>query len=137
MSTSATGTGPSIRVVLVDDSPEFLAQASQLVAATASLKLVGTAASATEALTLLEYSAVDLVLMDLRLPGMGGLAATSWIKRRSPQAPKVVVVTLHDDPEYRRAALRAGADGFLAKADLGAGLGPLVAALFAVPENNA
>lgn len=126
-----------IRVVLVDDSPEFLVQACDLVATTDSLEIAGTASSAREAFALLDRTPVALVLLDLHMPGMGGLAATKRIKQRGAGAPKVVIVTLHDGPEYRAAARSAGADGFLAKADLGSGLAVLLAALFTAPEANA
>ena len=56
----------------------------------------------------------DLVLMDLRLPGMNGLEATRQIKARS-QAPAVIMVTADDTPECRAAASAAGTDGFVGK----------------------
>ena len=71
----------------------------------------------------------DLVLMDWTMEGMSGLEATRQLKSR-PLAPRVVLVTGSDTPEYRRAALAAQADGFLAKPDLLHGLAPLVGALF-------
>lgn len=66
------------------------------------------------ALDLIAKTRPDVVLADLAMPGMNGLELTRRIKaQRDP--PRVVVLTLHDEPEYRTAAARAGADGFVAK----------------------
>jgi DNA-binding NarL/FixJ family response regulator len=121
----------AIRVVLVDDSADFLAQARDLVASTPGLQVAGAVMSAAQALLLLSHVPADLVLMDLRLPGMDGLEATRHIKAQGGGTPRVVIVSLHDGPEYRRAAQAAGADGFIAKADLGASLARGIAPLFA------
>lgn len=56
------------------------------------------------------------MLMDLVMPGMNGLEATRRIKTQSG-APRVVILTLHDDLEYRAATKAAGADGFIAKSE--------------------
>lgn len=125
-----------IRVVLVDDSADFLAQARRLVEASGELELAGTAKSAAAALALLESKPADLVLMDLRMPGMGGLEATARIKSAHGGGPKVVILTLYDGAEYRLAARRAGADGFLAKADWTGSLAPLLDQLFAPVESG-
>jgi DNA-binding NarL/FixJ family response regulator len=124
-----------IRVLLVDDSYDFLEQARHVVRADARLALAGWVHSAYDALRLLEAVEVDLVLIDLRMPGMNGLEATARIKREE-RAPKVVVVTLYDAPEYRRAAEKAGADGFVDKLELVGALAPLVTRLFAAGEER-
>jgi DNA-binding NarL/FixJ family response regulator len=125
-----------VTVVLVDDSEEYLEQACRLVTALPGLQLVGWAVSGHEVLAVLDRFPADLVLVDLRMPGMGGLEATIRLKLLAP-ATKVVVVTLHDEPEYRRAAERAGADGFLPKSELVDGLAPLVDRLFPQAKGDA
>src|SRR5690606_7313376 len=72
----------------------------------------------------------DLVLMDVAMPGLNGLCATGRIKAQA-DAPRVVIVTLHDSLEDRAAALAAHADGFVAKAQFCQQLGPLISRLFA------
>lgn len=59
----------------------------------------------------------DLVVMDVRMPGMDGLAATRAIRQRDPHA-RIVVVTEYGDDQSRAAAIEAGASGFLRKLDL-------------------
>lgn len=106
-----------VRVLLVDDNPGYLEAAARLLAADPAVHVLGEAGTGEEALAMLNRTQPDVVLMDLSLPGMSGLEATRRIKAR-PGAPKVVIVTLHDEPEYRAAALGAGADEFVGKADL-------------------
>jgi DNA-binding NarL/FixJ family response regulator len=132
---SPFGRDRPLRVVLVDDNADFLAQARRLVEASSALELAGAATSAPAALALLESEPADLVLMDLRLPGMSGLEATSRIKRADGASPKVIILTLYDGAEYRLAAQRA--DGFLAKADWIGGLARLLDELFAPVESGA
>jgi len=120
---------PAIRVFLVDDSREFLQFTRALLDELTNLEVVGSATSAEEAFTSIERLRPDLVLMDWAMAGMSGLEATRLLKDR-PAAPRVVLVTGSDTPEYRRAAEAAQADGFLAKPDLLQGLAPLVGRLF-------
>ena len=63
-----------------------------------------------------ESLAPDIVLIDLIMPVMNGLDATRQIKS-GLTPPRVIIVTMHDDPGYRRSAELAGADGFIFKAD--------------------
>lgn len=119
----------SIRVLLVDDNAAFLDAATKFLQALAGVEVVARAASGAEALTLAAALKPDLVLMDLVMPGMGGIDATGAVKR-SRHAAKTVVLTLHNTQAYRACALKAGADGFIAKDDLVAELPPLIESLF-------
>ncbi|MFO7602344.1 MAG: EAL domain-containing protein [Gammaproteobacteria bacterium] len=118
-----TTAGQPSTVLMVDDSAEFIATATRLLAQHADIELVGTARSATEAFQKIETLHPDLVLMDIVMPDMNGIEATRHIKRRD-HAPRVVMLTLHDNTEYRYYAQLAGADGFIAKQDLATALGP-------------
>jgi DNA-binding NarL/FixJ family response regulator len=102
------------RVLLVDDSAAFLESATLLLSAAAGLTVVGRARSGEEAVAEAERLLPDLVLMDVQMPGIGGLEATRRIKARA-HAPRVILLTMHDTPEYREAAEAAGANGFLSK----------------------
>lgn len=105
-----------IRILLVDDSPEFLKSASTLLARDNRVIVVGHASSGLEALEMVSKHRPDLVLMDLTMPTMNGLDATRAI-RKLPSSPPVIILTLHDNHEYIAAARDSGAIGFISKAD--------------------
>ena len=123
-----------LRILLVDDSAEFLESAARLLMLHQDLAIVGRAASGSSALEQVATLSPDLVLMDLAMPGMNGLEATRQIKAQ-PAAPCVVIMTLYDVAEYRAAARAALADGFIAKSSIRSQLLPLLASLF--PDRKA
>jgi DNA-binding NarL/FixJ family response regulator len=106
-----------IRTVVVDDSPIILKTLSLFLEHKAGFQLVGTATDGQHALNRVIELQPDLVLMDLRLPGMSGLEATRHIKAGA-QAPAVILVTAEDNPACRAAAHAAGIDGFVGKQHL-------------------
>ena len=118
-----------LRILLVDDSAEFLESAARLLMLHQELCIVGCAASGSAALEQVAVLNPDLVLMDLAMPGMNGLETTRQIKAR-PAAPRVVIMTLYDVAEYRAAARAATADGFIAKSSIRSQLLPMLAGLF-------
>jgi two-component system invasion response regulator UvrY len=118
-----------IRVLLVDDNAQFLRTASRLLAKDARIIIAGEVQSGHEALELVKEEAPDLVLMDLAMPGINGLDATRQIKQHT-NAPLIIILTFYDNAEYRDAARLAGADGFVAKSELGTKLAPLIQGLF-------
>jgi DNA-binding NarL/FixJ family response regulator len=120
---------PAIRALLVDDNAEFLKSTADFLFGRPDLELIGWTTSAAEALDIVRSGEVDLVLMDLVMPGMSGLEATRRIKERAAPT-KVVMLTLHDGPEYRDAAAAAGADGFVPKSEMGSRLIPVLDSLF-------
>ncbi len=113
------------RILLVDDSPVFLAAAVSLLPASEGIEVVGTAGSGREALERVAVLKPDLVLMDLAMPDMNGLEAISRIAAM-PDRPRVILMTGYVERAYRAAALRVGADGVLQKADLNEQLLPLI-----------
>ncbi|MEW2382053.1 response regulator transcription factor [Micromonospora sp. NPDC047707] len=104
----------SIRVLLVDDQPLVRAGLRVLIADTPDLVVVGEAGNGTDAVRLARDAAPEVVLMDLRMPGTDGIAATRAITAQGGPA-RVLVLTTFDDDEHVHAALRAGASGFLVK----------------------
>ncbi|MCI0390916.1 MAG: response regulator transcription factor [Acidobacteria bacterium] len=118
-----------MRILLVDDNPKFLEAASRFLSVVPEVEIVACVFSGREAVEQSAQLQPDLVLMDLVMPGMDGLAATREIKAQ-PDAPRVIIVTLHKHQEYRAAAEAVGADGFLSKSEFGAQLLLLIRALF-------
>jgi DNA-binding NarL/FixJ family response regulator len=122
-----------VRVLLVDDSPTFLQSAAQFLSGHNGIAVSGQARSGQEAVAQVQRLQPDLVLMDVAMPGLSGLEATRLIKRL-PEPPRVIIVTMADDPEYRVVAAEAGADGFVPKPRCRTELLPLIQALFALPD---
>lgn len=119
-----------IRALLVDDNPEFLAFASRYLAADDCIAVTATARDGAEALELAAKLNPDLVLVDLAMPAMSGLEVARRLKKR-PGGPRVVILTMYDNPQYVEEASRVGADGFVTKAELDEKLLPVIHALFA------
>jgi DNA-binding NarL/FixJ family response regulator len=115
-----------IRAVLADDNPEFLDAIHRFLGAHAPrIRIVGEARTGQEALGLVEVLKPDVLLLDLEMPDMKGLAVLRRSKTVQP-TPCVIVVTLHDQDEYRSAAMEAGADGFVSKHAIATELMPLI-----------
>jgi DNA-binding NarL/FixJ family response regulator len=105
-----------IRVALVDDQALVRAGFASLVHATDDLTLVGEAADGTEAIDLVRRARPDVVLMDIRMPGLDGLEATRQIVADPDTgSARIIVLTTYELDEYVFEALRAGASGFLTK----------------------
>ncbi|MCM3781228.1 response regulator [Microbacterium hydrocarbonoxydans] len=103
-----------IRVVLVDDQALFRAGIRMLIASQPDLDVVGEAGNGQEAIELVRSVRPDVVLMDIRMPVMDGLAATAEILAQ-PDSPRIVMLTTFDLDEAAARAIRQGASGFLLK----------------------
>jgi len=103
-----------IRVLIVDDHTLVRAGIRSLLALVADIEVVGEASDGKEALKKVGELAPDVVLMDLAMPGMGGLEATRRIRKRFPGI-KVLALTQYDDSEYVIPVIEAGACGFVTK----------------------
>ncbi len=104
----------TVRVVVAEDQDLVRAGLVMIVESQDDLAVVGEAADGAQAVEVVARTKPDVVLMDVRMPGMDGIAATAQIVERMP-ASRVIVLTTFDRDEHAFAALRAGASGFLLK----------------------
>jgi DNA-binding NarL/FixJ family response regulator len=104
----------TIRVLIADDQRVVREGLSMLVALIDDVQVVGTACDGAEAIRLAEAHRPDVVLMDLRMPGIDGIAATAELRERAPAA-RVLVLTTYADQDVIVPALQAGARGYLTK----------------------
>lgn len=102
------------RVVVVDDQRLICESIAALLDLQPGIAVVGTAADGVEAIEVVERVKPDVVLMDVRMPRMDGVAAAAELARIAPEC-RVVMLTTFDDERYVRGALRAGASGYLLK----------------------
>lgn len=105
---------PALRVLLVDDHVLIRTGNALILDSTDDITVVGEAGTGEEAITLVDHLHPDVVLMDVRMPGIGGIEATRRIVKSEPRT-KVVVLTTFDLDEYAFNSLQAGASAFLLK----------------------
>ncbi|MGB6456735.1 MAG: response regulator transcription factor [Streptosporangiaceae bacterium] len=104
----------TIRVVLADDQPLVRAGLRRMIEQTPDIDVAGEAGTGAEAVQLARDTSPDVIVMDIRMPGMDGIEATQMITAGDVRA-RVLVLTTFDDDDYVYGALRAGASGFLVK----------------------
>ncbi|ANF31472.1 DNA-binding response regulator [Leifsonia xyli] len=105
-----------IRVAVADDQALFCAGVQMMIESQPDLAFAGAASDGLEAVALARTGAADVLLMDLRMPNLDGIAATATIRREAAAGlPRIVVLTTFERDDAVAAALRAGADGFLLK----------------------
>lgn len=105
-----------IRVLLADDHPVVRAGLAGLFADEPEFEVVGQAADGAEAVALAAHARPDVVLMDLRMPVLDGVAATAQILASPPPVPRVLILTTYETDDQILAAIEAGAAGYLLKA---------------------
>jgi DNA-binding NarL/FixJ family response regulator len=108
------GTGRAIRVVIVDDDALVRSGLSMLLGGAAGIEVVGEAADGAGVLAAIDRHHPDVLLLDLRMPNVDGIAALGLL-RGQPTPPAVVVLTTFDTDDHLLQALRNGAAGFLVK----------------------
>jgi len=107
--------GRVVRVLIVDDHEVVRTGLERMLSKSAGLQVVGSASSGEEALELAHSLSLDVVLLDLSLPGMHGLEVISRLVQELENPPKIIVLTVHDDDDIVLGAVRGGADGYLLK----------------------
>lgn len=102
------------RVLLADDHAVLRAGLRLLLTGQNEFEVVAEASTGSEALSLAEKLQPDLILLDLSMPGLGGMDVLPALRKVTPSA-KILILTMHDDPQYLRQALKQGASGYVLK----------------------
>lgn len=105
---------PQVKLLIADDHAVLRAGLRMLLDAQADMQVVAEASDGSQVLGLLADLQPDILLLDLSMPGLGGLEALPLIRRQYPQV-RVLILTMHDDESYLRQALREGASGYVLK----------------------
>jgi DNA-binding NarL/FixJ family response regulator len=105
----------SVRVIVADDHQVIRTGYAALLDTQPDFTVVGTACDGAEAVSICRELSPDIVLMDVRMPGMDGIEATRQLTESTVDGPRVLILTTFDLDEYVYDALRAGASGFLLK----------------------
>jgi two-component system response regulator NreC len=105
---------PPIRVLLADDHAVLRAGLRLLLTEQNEFEVVAEASTGSEALSLAEKFQPDLILLDLSMPNLGGMDILPTLRKMVPSI-KILILTMHDDPQYLRQALKHGASGYVLK----------------------
>ncbi|HZU76296.1 MAG TPA: response regulator transcription factor, partial [Dehalococcoidia bacterium] len=103
-----------IQILVVDDEPLVRSGVRMILESEADLEVVGEAPDGNEALAQAQALAPDVVILDIRMPGMDGIETTRRLLQRA-DPPRILILTTFDLDEYVYEALKAGASGFILK----------------------
>lgn len=120
------------KVLLVDDHDLVRTGIKRLLDDVNDIEVVGEATCGEDAIKMVSQHDLDVVLMDINMPGMGGLEATRKLQSLHPEL-KVIIVTMHEDDLFAQRLLKAGATGYLTK---GAGVDEIIHAIREVRQNR-
>jgi pilus assembly protein CpaE len=110
--------GDKVRVLIVDDVADTRENVRKLLQFEADIEVIGAAKTAQEGIDLAKQLDPDVILMDINMPDMDGIAATEAVHQKSPQS-QVVILSVQGDQNYMRRAMLAGARDFLTKPPMG------------------
>lgn len=116
------------RIVIADDHAMFRQGLKHTIDGKSGIVIVGEACDGRELLDLMEKMDVDIVIVDISMPGLKGLEAAREIQRNYPDV-KVLFLTMHNDMEYLRQAIAVGAEGYVLKEKMDTELFPAIQAI--------
>ena len=119
-----------IKTLIVDDNNLFRCQIKRMLETNSDIEIIGEAVDGQDAVRKARALQPDVVLMDIRLPGMNGIEATTILRRIMPDV-KIVMLTIYDIDEYREAAKTCGVSCFILKKSLKTELVPAIKEAFA------
>jgi DNA-binding NarL/FixJ family response regulator len=108
------GSDNNIRILIVDDHPVVRVGLASMLATQPGIEVIGSVASGQEALEVLEQKGVDVIMLDLRMPGMDGIDTLLCLKRKAMLLHVIVLTSYETDEDIYR-AIQAGAEGYLLK----------------------
>jgi DNA-binding NarL/FixJ family response regulator len=114
-----------IPILLVDDNPIFLEISTRFIQSEGEFQVIGTATDGREAIQQAGTLRPAVILLDLGMSGMGGLEAIPYLREAAPESA-IIALTLLDSDGYRQAAIQAGADCFIPKAEMNVELLPAI-----------
>jgi two-component system invasion response regulator UvrY len=132
MNIPASKTKEIIRVLLIDDHPVILDGYGRLLDKTSGIKVVAKASNGETACELYQKHLPDVAILDLNMPGIGGLETLRRIRAKNPGA-RILVFTMHDNPTMIQRVMEAGAMGYITKQS---GVGPMVDAVRQVADGK-
>src|SRR4051812_47983959 len=103
-----------IRVLIADDHPIVRRGVSEALSEQRDMGITAEAGDATEVLSLVKSNGVDVVILDITLPGRSGLDVLAELKKKSPKVP-VLMLSMHPEDQFGLRVLRAGASGYMTK----------------------
>lgn len=103
-----------IKIVIADDHDIVRAGLKQIISDTRDMKVTGESSNAEQLIEMIKKNEYDVVLLDLKMPGMNGLDAIKYIKVLKPDLP-VIVLSMHAEDQYAVRTIRAGASGYITK----------------------
>jgi pilus assembly protein CpaE len=109
-----SGEGEVINILLVDDIPDTLENIKKLISFEPDMAVVGTARTGSEGVAMAKKLRPNIIIMDINMPDMDGIQATTLITESLPTAA-VIMMSVQNDPDYMRRAMLAGARNFLTK----------------------
>jgi two-component system, NarL family, nitrate/nitrite response regulator NarL len=112
----AQNSGESLKILLVDDHVMLLEGINTLLERQPGIKIVAKAVGAEQAIALLKATSVDLIVTDLHMPGLDGLALFNHVKQNYPSI-KTIVLSMHDEVHIVKELLRSGVNGYVLKKD--------------------
>jgi two-component system, NarL family, response regulator NreC len=120
---------PNIRVLIADDHAILRAGLRMLIDSQPDMNVIGEAQNGEEAIRLAAEKRPDVVILDITMPGGGGLRAISEIRKNTPLS-RVLLLTMHEEPAYLRTALASGAAGYVLKRSVDANLLAAIRAVY-------